>query len=124
MKPETPVAAAAAKKPRVTKPAPASPADGHDEAVRHMAYLLYVERGRVDGYEVEDWLRAEALVSQQAAASRPAASEAPKAATVAAKRAPAAAAAKTPAAPAAAKAPAAKRPAVAAKRAPAKPRSE
>ena len=87
-------------------------------------------RGFLDGYEVQDWLRGEALVSQQAAASLPAPSkaseapEAPEARKTAAKRAPAAAPAKTPAAPSAVKVPAAKRPAVAAKRAPAKPRGE
>jgi hypothetical protein len=114
MKPETPPAAAKAKRPKAVKPATASPAGGHEEAVRRMAYLLYVERGRVDGYEVEDWLRAEALVSQQATASGPAA--APKAPKAAAKRAPAAT--REPAAAAA------KPRAVAAKRAPAKPRGE
>ena len=113
MKPETQpnAAAPAAKKPKAEKRPPASPAEGHEEAVRHMAYLLYVERGHVEGYEIEDWLRAEALVSQQAAARAPAAPEAPEAPKAAAKRAPVPAAAKKPAAPVA-------------KRAPAKPRSE
>jgi hypothetical protein len=114
MKQEAPPAAAKAKKPGPGEPAAAEPAEGHEDAVRRMAYLLYEQRGCIDGYEVEDWLRAEALVTQQAAASAPAAAaKAPKAA---AKRAPAAA--KQPAA-------AASKPrAAAAKRAPAKPRSE
>ena len=32
------------------------------EDVARVAYELYVQRGCVDGYDVEDWLRAEALV--------------------------------------------------------------
>ena len=106
MKQETPPAAAKAKKPKAGKPAAAIPAEGHEEAVRRMAYLLYEQRGCIDGYEVEDWLRAEALVTEQAAASAPPARKTPKAA------------AKQAATPAVAKRPAA------AKRAPAKPRSE
>ncbi|MGA2354119.1 MAG: DUF2934 domain-containing protein [Terriglobales bacterium] len=31
-----------------------------EEQVRRRAYELYVERGSVDGFEVEDWLQAEA----------------------------------------------------------------
>ena len=31
-----------------------------EEAVRRLAYTYYEERGRVDGYHLEDWLRAEA----------------------------------------------------------------
>lgn len=111
MKPELPPAAAAAKKTKVAKRPPADTAgtgEGHAEAVRQMAYRLYLERGCADGHEVEDWLRAEALVSQQAARSAPVAK---KAAPAAAKRVPAPAATKKPAAPAA-------------KRSSAKPRGE
>jgi hypothetical protein len=32
------------------------------EQVRRRAYELYEERGRVDGFEVHDWLQAEAEV--------------------------------------------------------------
>jgi hypothetical protein len=71
-----------------------------------MAYLLYEQRGCIDGYEVADWLRAEALVSQQTVASAPPAEKKPRAA------------AKQATAPVVAKRPAA------AKRAPAKPRSQ
>lgn len=113
MKQETPPAAAKAKQPKAAKPAAAKPAEGHEEAVRRMAYLLYEQRGCVDGYEVDDWLRAEALVTEQAAASAPVARKASKAApepAPAAAKKPAAAAAKPRAAPA--------------KRAPAKPRGE
>jgi hypothetical protein len=106
MKQETPPAVAKAKKPQAGKPAAASPTAGHEEAVRRMAYLLYEQRGCIDGYELEDWLRAEALVTEQAAASAP---PARKTAKAAAKKAPAPVAAKRPAA---------------ARRAPAKPRSE
>lgn len=35
------------------------PMDLHDQ-VRRCAYQIYEERGKIDGYEVEDWLRAEA----------------------------------------------------------------
>ena len=31
-----------------------------EEAVRRLAYAYYEERGRVDGYHLDDWLRAEA----------------------------------------------------------------
>ncbi len=36
-----------------------APADLHEQ-VRRRAYELYEERGKVDGFEIEDWLRAEA----------------------------------------------------------------
>lgn len=106
MKQETPPAVAKATKPKAGKPAAANPAEGHEEAVRRMAFLLYEQRGCIDGYEVEDWLRAEVLVTGQAAAGAPPAKKTPKAA---AKKAPAPVVAKRPAA---------------VKRAPAKPRSE
>jgi hypothetical protein len=34
-----------------------------EEQIRCRAYELYEQRGRADGYELEDWLRAEAEVS-------------------------------------------------------------
>jgi hypothetical protein len=34
-----------------------------EEAVRRLAYAYYEERGRVDGYHLDDWLRAEAALS-------------------------------------------------------------
>jgi len=34
----------------------------HEEKIRRRAHALYEECGRVDGYDVEDWLRAEADV--------------------------------------------------------------
>lgn len=35
------------------------------EAIRQRAYQLYQERGGVDGYAEEDWLRAEAEVKSK-----------------------------------------------------------
>jgi hypothetical protein len=34
-----------------------------EEQLRHRAYELYEERGREDGHEVDDWLRAEAEIT-------------------------------------------------------------
>lgn len=39
-------------------PAPAR----DDEAVRRLAYAFYEERGRADGHDLEDWLKAEAAL--------------------------------------------------------------
>jgi hypothetical protein len=36
-----------------------TPTDLQDQ-VRRRAYELYVKRGKIDGFEVEDWLQAEA----------------------------------------------------------------
>jgi hypothetical protein len=36
-----------------------SPREGVEEQIRLRAYQLYEERGRENGHEVEDWLRAE-----------------------------------------------------------------
>jgi Protein of unknown function (DUF2934) len=38
-----------------------------DEAIRCRAYQLYEERGRKDGHDMDDWLRAEAEVTRDAA---------------------------------------------------------
>ena len=63
-------------------PAPqAGPSAEREEAIRRMAYTLYEARGRVGGHELEDWLRAEALVAQ-ASAARPGASAPPMAVAV------------------------------------------
>jgi len=37
------------------------------EQVRRRAYELYEQRGRKDGYELDDWLQAESEVVQQRA---------------------------------------------------------
>ena len=34
--------------------------------VARVAYELYEQRGRVDGHDLEDWLKAEAIVRQRA----------------------------------------------------------
>ncbi len=36
-----------------------------EEAIRTRAYQLYEERGRDDGHELDDWLRAEQEVEQR-----------------------------------------------------------
>lgn len=45
--------------------------NGSGEGVRHRiaeaAYKLYEQRGREGGHDVEDWLKAEAIMSSQAA---------------------------------------------------------
>ena len=33
-----------------------------EEEIRRLAYELYAERGREDGHDLDDWLRAEAAV--------------------------------------------------------------
>ena len=38
-----------------------------EEQIRHRAYELYKARGREDGHELDDWLLAEELVTQQKA---------------------------------------------------------
>jgi hypothetical protein len=39
-----------------------------DERIRHRAYELYEQRGRLDGFALDDWLQAEAEIR---AASKP-----------------------------------------------------
>ena len=36
-----------------------------EERIRQLAYELYEVRGRQDGHELEDWLRAEEEITQQ-----------------------------------------------------------
>jgi Protein of unknown function (DUF2934) len=40
----------------------ASSKESFNQKVAEKAYLLYVERGYADGFDVEDWLRAESIV--------------------------------------------------------------
>ncbi len=47
--------------PTPIKPKSQKPAELEDEIPRR-AYELYEQRGRVDGYELDDWLQAEAEV--------------------------------------------------------------
>ena len=37
-----------------------------EEKIRLRAYMLYEERGREDGHDVDDWLRAEAELTVKA----------------------------------------------------------
>jgi Protein of unknown function (DUF2934) len=37
-----------------------------DDEIRRRAYELYEQRGRQDGYDMDDWLRAEAEVTRSA----------------------------------------------------------
>jgi oligoendopeptidase F len=41
-----------------------------DEEIRRRAYELYEKRGRDDGHELDDWLRAEAELSGTAVKSK------------------------------------------------------
>jgi hypothetical protein len=41
-----------------------------EEAIAHRAYELYLHRGSVSGYELEDWLQAEAELTAAASRSR------------------------------------------------------
>lgn len=36
------------------------------QQVAHLAYALYEQRGREEGHAMEDWLKAEQLIRQQA----------------------------------------------------------
>lgn len=42
-------------------------ANPSEEKIRLRAYTLYEERGREDGHDVDDWLRAEAELTAKAA---------------------------------------------------------
>jgi hypothetical protein len=42
---------------------PLPPAPAREESVRLLAYTYYEERGRVDGYALDDWLKAEATLN-------------------------------------------------------------
>ncbi len=42
-----------------------------EEMIRQAAYSFYEQRGCVDGYDLEDWLNAEALVTQRLALDGP-----------------------------------------------------
>ena len=46
---------------QVTKQFPATPVELED-AIRRRAYEIYVQRGRADGFELDDWVQAEAEV--------------------------------------------------------------
>ena len=48
-----------------TAPPTTESASQVQEQIRRRAYELYEERGRGDGYDLEDWLQAESEVTQQ-----------------------------------------------------------
>ena len=35
------------------------------QEVAHIAYALYIQRGRLDGYDQQDWFEAQRIISQQ-----------------------------------------------------------
>ena len=43
--------------------------DGPEQQIRELAYQLYEQRGRADGYDVEDWMEAEAIIRQRGKAA-------------------------------------------------------
>jgi hypothetical protein len=53
-------------KARQAKPTSPKRIDQHE--VARVAYELYVQRGRTDGRDLDDWLKAEALLRQRASA--------------------------------------------------------
>ena len=57
---------AASAKAVATNPAPAAGADLHEQ-IRRRAYELYEQRGRHNGFAVQDWLQAEAEVRSRSA---------------------------------------------------------
>lgn len=48
---------------RTAKPSTASSTD-RQEQIRRRAYELYEQRGRVDGFDLDDWLQAESEVTR------------------------------------------------------------
>jgi len=59
---------AASPAPKTPAPKPAAPPEPSREAIAKRAYELFLQRGSVPGYEVEDWLTAEAELVAAAAA--------------------------------------------------------
>ena len=52
-----------AKEPTDKKTAKMEADPNREQEIRRRAYVLYEERGREDGHDTDDWLRAEAEVS-------------------------------------------------------------
>lgn len=50
---------------RTAEPSPAPTSSPGEPEIAARAYELYVERGRSDGHDVEDWLRAERELTDQ-----------------------------------------------------------
>lgn len=55
--------AVAAERSRAAAPHALLPAPAREEAIRLLAYSLFEERGRVEGYDLDDWLKAEAILN-------------------------------------------------------------
>lgn len=51
-----------------TKPEAAPSPEMIQEQIRHLAYELYEQRGREDGHDMDDWLKAESQVAEKAKA--------------------------------------------------------
>jgi Protein of unknown function (DUF2934) len=45
---------------------PSAASREHQQQIAQLAFQLYEERGREDGHDIEDWLRAEALLQREA----------------------------------------------------------
>ncbi|MGE0311691.1 MAG: DUF2934 domain-containing protein [Lautropia sp.] len=72
--PVTPAPTSAAPDRPIDTPADVAPggdAGSRDEMIRQAAYSFYEQRGCVDGYDLEDWLNAEAVVTQRLALDGP-----------------------------------------------------
>ncbi len=54
------------KDPTKKQPIDVVPDPNLEESIRRRAYALYEQRGREDGHDVDDWLRAEAEMTAQA----------------------------------------------------------
>ncbi len=54
------------KDPTRKQPAIVTTGPDLEEQIRHRAYTLYEERGREDGHDFDDWLRAEAELTAKA----------------------------------------------------------
>jgi Protein of unknown function (DUF2934) len=48
---------------KIPESVPSVTEENREEEIRRRAYELYDERGREDGHDVEDWLRAEAEIN-------------------------------------------------------------
>lgn len=54
-----------AQDPNTDMPANIVTDPNREEEIRRRAYTLYEQRGREDGHDVDDWLRAEAELTAQ-----------------------------------------------------------
>lgn len=46
-------------------PNPQTRGELKEQGIRELAFRLYIERGRIDGKEMEDWLEAEEVLRQK-----------------------------------------------------------